>query len=338
MIFRSSSLLTAAGLLIGIAPLLAVVPAFGVSCKTQGTMTEAERTAIVQAARQIATDVQGGRKTDLKAATVPAVAANFNSIEQASTALAPLISGATITVYAVYKLDASDAKPADEQQQFFCDAGDNSSHVTFTIQHLPPGDFAFALVHATGVTKPQQIALLLQSVQPGSPWQLAGFFPKPLSMAGHDGLWYWQQARVYAQKKQPWNAWFYYSTAAYLLQPAGFFSSSNFEKLVEERQALRPTGLPGDTPLTVNSDGASYKITSLRTDDALGGYDLVVHYNSTGSDPVTNREHTIAVMRGLLAVHPELREAFHGLWVFADAGAEGQAFSLEQPMAAIPRS
>lgn len=338
MTFRLSRLLTASALLMFTALLSAATPAFGVSCKTQGTMTEAERTAIVQAARQIGTDVQGGRTADLKAATVPAVAANFSSIQQASTALAPLIAGATITVNAVYKLDASDAKPTDEQEQFFCDAGDNSSHVTFTIRHLPPGQFAFALVHATGVAKPQQIALLLQSAQPAGPWQLAGFFPKPLTMAGHDGLWYWQQARVYAGKKQQWNAWFYYSTAAYLLQPAGFFSSTNFEKLVEERRAIQPTGLPGDTPLTVNSDGASYKITSLRTDDALGGYDLVVHYNSTSSDPVTSREHTMAVMRGLLVLHPELRDAFHGLWVFADAGPEGQAFSLEQPMTAIPRS
>jgi hypothetical protein len=315
-----------------------VVSAFGVSCKTQGAMSEAERAALVQAARQIAVDVQSGRSADLKAATVPAVAANFTSIEQSAAALAPLITGATLTVDAVYVLDASDAKPGDEQQQFFCDAADNSSHVTFSIQHLPPGQFAFALVHATGVAKSQQIALLLQSLQSGGPWQLAGFFPKPLSMAGHDGLWYWRQARIYAQKKQMWNAWLYYSTAISLLQPAGFFSSTNLEKLVEEQQTIRPTDLPGNTPLTVNADGAAYKITSLRTDDALGGLDLVAHYDSTSADPVAGRAHTIAVMHGLLSQHPELREAFHGLWVFADAGPGGQAFALEQPMSDLPRT
>jgi hypothetical protein len=314
------------------------LPAFGVSCKTQGAMTEAERAPIVQAARQIALDVQGGRSADLKAATIPAVAANFSSIEQSAAALAPLIAGATLTVDAVYALNASDAKPGDEQQQFFCDAGDNSSHVTFGIQHLPPGQFAFGLVHATGVAKPQQIALLLQSLQAGSPWQLAGFFPKPLSMAGHDGLWYWRQARLYAQKKQMLNAWLYYSTAISLLQPAGFFSSTNLEKLVEEQQTIRPTDLPGNTPLTVDADGTTYKITSLRTDDALGGLDLVVHYDSTSSDPVAGRTHTIAVMHGLLTKHPELRESFHGLWVFADAGAGGQAFALEQPMSELSKS
>lgn len=313
------------------------LPAFGVSCKTQGAMTEVERAPLVQAARQIALDVQAGRTADLKAATVPAVAANFNSIAQAATALAPMMTGATITVDAVYKLDASDAKPGDDQEQFFCDAGDNSSHVTFSIQHMPPGLFAFALVHATGVAKPQQLALLLQSLNPGSPWQLAGFFPKPLTMAGHDGLWYWQQARSYAQKKQMWNAWFYYSTAASLLQPAGFFSSGNFEKLIDEQQAARPSDLPGTTPLTLNADGTAYKVTSLRTDDALGGLDLMAHYDSTSSDPVSDRAHTIAVMRGLLTLHPELREAFHGLWIFADAGPGGQAFSLEQPMTELPK-
>lgn len=314
------------------------LPAMGVSCKTQGAMTEAERAALVQAARQIAVDVQGGKSADLKAVTVPEVAANFTSIEQSAAALAPLMAGATITVDAIYGLDASDAKPGDEQQQFFCDAGDNSSHVTFGIQHLPPGQFAFALVHATGVAKPQQIALLLQSQKAGGPWLLAGFFPKPLSVAGHDGLWYWKEARVYAAKKQMWNAWLYYSTAISLLQPAGFFSSTNLERLIEEQQAVRPADLPGTTPLTINADGTAYKITSLRTDDALGGLDLVAHYNSTSSDPVAGRAHTIAVMRGLLGLHPELREGFHGLWIFADAGPGGQAFALEQPMSELPKN
>jgi hypothetical protein len=315
------------------------LPAFAVSCKTQGAMTEAERAPLVQAARQIALDVQGGHTEELKAATVPAVAASFNGIAQSASALRPLIAGATITINAVYSLDASDAKPGDEQQQFFCEgSSDSNSHTTFSIQHLPPGRFAFALVHATGVAKPQQIALLLQSLNPGGPWLLAGFFPKPLTVAGHDGIWFWKQARVYAEKKQNWNAWFYYSTAVYLLQPAGFFSSANFERLVDEQQAARPSDLPAGGPVPVTAEGATYQLSNFRTDDALGGLDMVVHYSSTSSDPVTSREHTITVMHALLKLHPELRDAFHGLWVFADAGAGGQAFSLEQSMADLGKT
>ncbi len=312
--------------------LTVAMPAFAASCKTQAAMAEAERTAIVEAARQIATDVQTGRSADLKAATVPTVAANFNVIQQSAAALTPLMTGATLTVDAVYRLDAADAKPGDDQAQFFCDATDSSTHVSFAIQHLPPGQFAFAIVHATGSAKPQQLSLLLQMQAAGSPWQLAGFFPKPLTEAGHDGLWYWKQARLCGQKKQAWNAWLYYSTAAYLLQPAGFFSSTNLEKLVDEQQAAKPNGLPGEIPLTVSANGADTKITSLRTDDALGGLDLVVHYDTAdNSDPVAARTRTVAVMKALLALHPELREAFHGLWVFADAPA-GSPFSLELPI------
>jgi hypothetical protein len=330
----------AAGRLLGVASIFALaLPALGVSCKTQAAMSEAERAPLVQAARQIAVDVQAGRSADLKAATIPEVAANFTGIAQAAGALTPLMANAAITVDAVYKLDAADAKPGEDQIQFFCDASDNSSHVTFGIQHLPPGQFAFAIAHATGVAKPQQLSLLLQMVQPNSPWQLAGFFPKPLTVAGHDGLWYWKTARSYVQKKQMWNAWLYYSTAAYLLQPAGFFSSTNLEKLIDEQQGIRPPDMPGTTPLSINADGAAYRITTLRTDDQLGGLDLVVHYDAaSNADPVAARTHTIAVMRGLLALHPELRDAFHGLWVFADTAGGGQPFSLEQPMTEIPKS
>lgn len=308
------------------------LPALAAACKTQAALSEPDRAAIVDAARRIATDVQTGREDDLKAATIPAVAANFGVIQQSAAALTPLMASATLTVDAVYRLDAADAKPGDEQTQFFCDAADNSTHATFSIQHLPAGQFAFAVVHATGGAKPQQLSLLLQMQAAGSPWQLAGFFPKPLTVAGHDGLWYWRQARSYAQKKQAWNAWLYYSASVYLLQPAGFFSSTNLEKLVDEQQAAKPAGLPGETPLTVTANGAETKITSLRTDDALGGLDLVLHYEAAGnSDPVAARTRTVAVMKALLALHPELREAFHGLWAFADTAA-GQPFSLELPM------
>ena len=329
----------AAGVLAASSMLWLALPAWAASCKTQAAMTDAERMPVVEAARQIGQDVESGRTAELQAATVPEVAAHFDAIANAASALTPLLTGATITVDAVYRLDAGDAKAGEDQIQFFCDSADNATHVTLSIQHLPPGQFALALVHATGVAKPQQIALLLQQPQPNGRWLLAGFFPKPLTVAGHDGLWYWKQARSYTEKKQPWNAWLSYTTATYLLQPAGFFSSTNLERLVEEQQAARPKDVPGAEPLSVTADGAIYRVTSLRTDDALGGLDVVVHYASTGTtDPVTARTQTIAVMRGLLALHPELREAFHGLWVFADPAGGGRAFSLEQPMTALPRS
>jgi hypothetical protein len=40
-------------------------------------------------------------------------------------------------------------------------------------------------------------------------------------------------------------------------------------------------------------------------------------------------------MSGLLTMHPGLREAFHGMWVYADSGG-ATLFALELPMDQIP--
>jgi hypothetical protein len=218
--------------------------------------------------------------------------------------------------------------------QFFCNAADPTTQVTFAIPHLPAGRFAFVVVHASGVAKPQQLSMLLEL---DGQWKLAGFFPRPLTAAGHDGLWYWKQARGFTAKKQNWNAYFYYTTATYLLAPANFLTSSNLDKLVAETQTTKPPGLPGDVPMSLPGDGKNYAITNLRTDDAFNGLDLVVRYvAASGSDAVAARAETVNVMKALLKAHPELRDGFHGLWVFAD-GPGGAVFSLEQPMSEIPR-
>jgi hypothetical protein len=41
------------------------------------------------------------------------------------------------------------------------------------------------------------------------------------------------------------------------------------------------------------------------------------------------------LMSGMLAMHPGLRTAFHGLWVYADSG-NATVFALELPMDQIP--
>ena len=80
------------------------------------------------------------------------------------------------------------------------------------------------------------------------------------------------------------------------------------------------------------ADGQTYEITNLHTDGSLGGLDLVVNYKAADvSDPVATRSRNIAVMKALLSQHPELRQAFHGLWVYADAEHQ-QPYAIELPM------
>lgn len=311
-----------------------------VSCTTQAEMKEPARSAIVSAARSITQSAQANDVNGVKALTIASVAGNFGGIANAIQSLSPLITGATLTVDSVYDLNATDAPAGQDEVQFFCGVAANAAHVTFNIPQLPPGHYAFATVEASGVKSPQRIAILLQQPGPptGSPtgtWQLAGFFPRPLLAAGHDGVWYWEHARTYARANQLWNAYFYFQTAAYLLVPADFVSSANLEKLLQEQTAATPPGLPGMQPMTVSAQGNQFSITDLHTDASFGGLDMVIGYKTNDvSDSAATRTKTVALMKALLAQHPEWKDAFHGLWVFANAPSQ-HPFALELPMTEI---
>ena len=269
-----------------------------------------------------------------RAATIPSVAGNFGGIASSIQRLSPDLAGATLAVTSVYDLDATDAQPGEDAVQFFCGVAANDLHVIFNIPRLPAGRFAFAIVEATGVKNPQRLSMLLE--QNAGAWQLAGFFPRPLMSAGHDGVWYWEKARAFNKAGHPWSAYLYYQTAAYLLLPAEFVDSNNFDKLVQELRTATPGGLPGAQPMTVNVDGSPISITNLHTDgNTFGGFDLVVRYETADvSNLAAARTKSVALMKALLALHPDWKEAFHGMWVFADAPNQ-QPFSLELPMSEI---
>src|ERR1039458_8104358 len=87
---------------------LTVVPyAQAASCKTQSQMTQAERDALSNAARAMATQVQMGDVQGLKTNTIPQVAADFAGIASSVDGLKSLVQKATITVYSLYSLDAA---------------------------------------------------------------------------------------------------------------------------------------------------------------------------------------------------------------------------------------
>lgn len=299
-------------------------------------MTAAHRDAVSSAARLIVGELQSGDVQALRSNTIPAVAADFGGIAASAESLKPLVQHASITVNELYALDASSEPAGAAQTDFYC----GTPVVVLNFTNLPPAKYALAILHATGVPQPQQISLIL-SEQTADHWMLAGFFSRPMIEAGHDGLWYWTKAREYAQKKMNWDAWFYYQSAASLLNPVDFLHSPNMGKLQREANLVHPGGLPGSQPMMLNAQGSTFQLTSISTTTALGGFDLEVHYIPNAAqlaqlrDPVAARKQVIDVMTGLLALHPELRAAFRGIWVHADQG-NASVYALDLPMSDIP--
>jgi hypothetical protein len=309
-----------------------------VSCTTQSQMTEAQRNSLATAAKSLAALVQAGNTAGLKAETIPSVAERFDSIAAAVESASPLIERGSITVESLYLLDATDLKTTEEETQFFC-GGANSHEIVLNIPQLPPGSYALAILHGTGVESPQSLTFILaRESATASQWKLAGAFIHGMTSAGHDGTWFWSQAREFAKKGQRWNAYFYYQTAASLLTPVYFLSSPNLDKLLREQAAVTPSGLPTNTqtmPIS-GSGGQVFEIQDMHTDSSLGGLDLVINYKAADvSDPVASRTRNIELMKAMLAQHPELRDGFHGLWAFANAPNE-RPFANELPIGQIP--
>lgn len=303
------------------------------NCLTQSQMTPAVREAMASSARTLMTQVQAGNVNAVQAGTLPAVASDFSGIAGSIQALAPMIQGATITVDELYDLDASMDQQGEQRTDFYC----GSPVVVIDFTNLPPGHYGLAILHATGVQKPQQAALILAQ-GPDKRWLLAGFFAKPMTEEGHDGLWYWVAARKYAQQNGKWSAWLYYRIAANLLDPMDNLSSPNLTKLMNETNAAKPATLPAENqPITLNADGSAFQLSNVDITTEFGALDLDVHYKPDATqvaqlrDPPQARKQVMAIMTALVAQHPELHTAFHGMWVHADQG-DVSLFALELPM------
>lgn len=337
------------------------------TCITQSQMKPVERDAIAATARSLAAIIQSGDANALRQQTVPEYAKDFSGMSSLVGNTAPKLKATTLQVEQVYVLDASMLKTlndgTNQDAQFFCNLNKSPAEANFLIPSLPPGRYAFAMVTAANTKTPWRLSFLLkQNAVPAGQegtWSMAGFYPKPLTSAGHDGIWYWTNARDMAKGKQLWTAYLYYKQAQALLQPAGFVTSTHFDKLQKEATTAAPPslsdGVSADAPLVIKNPNAKgsvpdFRFTDLSTDDSFGASqpDIVAHLapdptpdpspNATKPDPkapvLSPRERNLSAMAALLTAYPELRNSFHGVWIFADAPGKN-SFVTEEPMANI---
>lgn len=316
----------------------------GETCTTQSQMKPADRDALAAAAKGLAAKVQAGDAAGVKSGAVGELAKDFSAVEYVVGNSAPKLKGGALSVEQVYLLDATQLKRnADgsaEDSQFFCSLNKSPQEVNFLIPSLPPGLYGFAIVDVSDAA-PWRLSFLLRKEQAG--WLMAGFYPKATTAAGHDGLWYWTEARKMATAKQPWDAWLYYQQAKLLLRPVNFVQSSHLDKLDAEQKSAAPPqlteGVSAEAPLVVKgADSVEYRFIGLGVDDSLAKdkVDVAAHLQvpSLLTDPGAARKRNDAAAAALLRAFPEMRPMFHGVWIYAEA--DGQApFATEQTMSEI---
>jgi hypothetical protein len=109
--------------------------------------------------------------------------------------------------------------------------------------------------------------------------------------------------------------------------------------LKEEQAAAAPPalsdGIRADAPLVVKSaDGTEFRFVGLGVDDSLGAdkIDVTAHLkvDQLGDATVAKKRNSDAA-RALLAAYPELRKAFHGVWIITNAAGQNP-YATEEAM------
>lgn len=340
MLHQRNALSRGTAAAVALAGMLSACPVSAQTCTTQGRMQPALRSALADAALTLGSAVKAGDPVAVKAATAPALAANFAGTESLVRSTAEKLQGDTLRVAYVYELDATARKAGDmTSADFSCVLKDSNAETDFSIASLPPGDYGFAMVEAAGGARPWLLSFVLQ--REGAAWKMAGFYPHARTAAGRDGKWYWTAARERAKAKQPFLAWLYYNQADALLQPAPFVSSTNLDLLrSEERTAAPPEiadGVSAQAPLIFKgANGAEFRITSLSSESTTDDKSLrlVVHVQTAGSDAEAVRRSSEGAARSLVSAHPELRQAYTEVLVFGESAQAAPAL-ITLPMAQI---
>jgi hypothetical protein len=312
ILFRKSFLGRASGLLVFAALFFGMARAQG--CQQANEIEPGIRAEIDNAALQYIQFAVHGDVQSLRQASIPLLANQFGSVQQAVTHDRGLL-GDQVTIRREYLLDASKATTRLASAEFFCGAygpnGHTPSTAGFAIPSLDPGLYALVLTNVGGGKLPYMATVVLQKLQ--GQWKLAGYYPKPTEAAGHDAAWYVVQARQFKQSGQIVNAWLYYVLGWDIYCPVDFMSSLQLDKLSGEIQDSRPAGLPVSGPVSLGAaNGRSYTLTQMfAAPDDRGELSLVVRYEVPSvANTAQAEQDNITVIKAIVAKYPEVRAAY----------------------------
>jgi len=287
----------------------ALAPVARAVCTTSADMDPATRAALERAAQSYFQMAARGDTVALRLNAAPALALDFAPVEAAVRANhAAWAAAQPPQVRAEYLLQAEGAAP-QERIEFYCGVWPTPSFTLFVLNNLAPGRYAVVALEAQSVASTYRLSLVLAERQ--GAWKLVGFYPRLADIAGHDGAWFWEQARSYKSRKQFRNAWFYYLTARELLLLVPFMSNQQLEKMASELTGLPPQGLPGEKPVEFLAGGKVFKVAQVYVVPDADGLQLVLqHQVADASKSGPTNAQNLALINGWIATYPEYREAF----------------------------
>jgi hypothetical protein len=305
------------------------------SCLSGGDMDTATRSALETAARHYFDLTVQGDTASLQQSAIPSLAANFSGVASAVKDSQASFAGAQATPRPPFLLQQQAATPL-ERAEFFCGVfgarGQTADSAVFVIPNLAPGNYGVVILDVASSKGAYTLSFVLE--QQATSWKLGGFYLKPAQVAGHDGTWFAERARVFKSKGQKHNAWFYYLEARDLLAPVPFMSTMATDKLYDEAQAIPLSDLPTEGPIELTGT-KTYRLTAIFPLVVGNDLDLVVKYQSADvSDTAKAFQENSAVIRALSAKYPEFRDAFAGI-VARAVQPDGRDYGSLLPMSEI---
>ena len=307
------------------------------SCLRRAEMQPQDRDAIERSAQQIFEQAAAGNTQAMQANTV---ASYFGGIASVVNENKTALSGAKAQMRTEYLLDPGGASGGHFYCGVFTANGLTAGGAEFFLPGLGAGRYAIVIDDINGSKGPFAVTLILQE---SSGWKLGGFFFRPESAAGHDGLWYRAQAKQFQASGQALNAWLYYVTAWELTAPVTFMNTRLLGRIAEEGRAIEPKDLPASgKPMALSAGGKTYQITEVGSYFSATSIDVELRYTvaSTADFAATQKE-AQAVAAAFAAQHPELKTAFNTIWAHAMDGKGGDVVglaTLKPPANAPPAS
>jgi len=288
------------------------------SCLSKDEIPEPARKAVETAAQQAFDQSARGDVQGLQTSAIPSLQSNFSSIAGAVNDNKDAFPGAKPQIRSIYLLDTGSNPGTDGT--FYCGVfggnGMSASTAEFDLPGLPVGKYAIAIQDFTGNKGPYVLGIVFQDA---GGWKVAGYSIRPASAAGHDGLWYLQQARDYKNKGQAHLAWFYYVESWDLLAPVTYMNTKMLSKITDESNSVHPKDVPvSGKPVAFTAGGKTYNISDMSIFRNGNNLDLSMKYSVPSTADFNGTQADARnLANAMIAQYPELKDGFNNVWVHA---------------------